>query len=222
MHEADQGLHVIETSLPADGGPIYSRLRIAPGSPHEAGCRALIERAASIARPRAAWRDCRIDDRDGGAVIVGGTRLEGPLLTENLCDSGHAFPFIATAGADIERWASGFDDMLERYWADEIAGLALEYAVAALMEKLLSGADGKKISMLNPGSLPGWTIEGQRALFTIMEREARTLGVSLGENMMMRPLKSISGIMYFSESEFVNCSRCTRVDCHTRRAPCRP
>ncbi len=222
MSEDFQGLHIIDAALPSDGGPVFSRLRIAPGSPHETGCRALVAQAASIARPRAAWRECRIDDRDAGSVTIDGTRLDGPLLAENLCDIEHALPFIATAGADVERWASGFSDMLERFWADEIAGLALEYAVAALMERLLEGADGKKISMMNPGSLPQWPIEGQVPLFTILEREAQSLGVSLGENMMMRPLKSISGIMYYSGSEFVNCSRCAREGCPKRRAPYRP
>ncbi|TAL31647.1 MAG: hypothetical protein EPN93_17785 [Spirochaetes bacterium] len=217
--DAGSGTLLLEARFDGDPGPILPRLRIGAGSPHAARARDLIAQAASIARPRAAWRESPVRREDDASVVLEETRFPSTLLAENLCDTELAYPFIATAGPQAEEWAAGKDDMLERYWADEIAGLVLESAVVALMARLSEGREHGAVSMVNPGSLKEWPIEGQRELFGLLEREARALGVALGDNFMMRPLKSVSGIIYFSEHAFINCMRCPRQECPKRRAP---
>ena len=47
---------------------------------------------------------------------------------------------------------------------------------------------------------------------------AGNFGVELTESFLMRPRKSISGIRFVSNEEFVNCKLCNRENCQGRRA----
>ena len=48
---------------------------------------------------------------------------------------------------------------------------------------------------------------------------AKSISVTLTESSLMRPLKSVSGILFPCDEAFVSCSRCARDKCAGRRAP---
>ena len=63
----------------------------------------------------------------------------------------------------------------------------------------------------------GWPTGGQRPLFTALRPEE--IGVTLNESCLMSPIKSVSGVLFPSESGFENCAVCPREGCQGRRAP---
>jgi hypothetical protein len=78
----------------------------------------------------------------------------------------------------------------------------------------------EKLSALNPGSgnVDNWAISQQSQLFAMIGGVTEEIGVSLTDSFLMYPIKSTSGLLYPSDTEFVNCALCTRRNCTGRRA----
>lgn len=178
------------------------------------------EEARSIAKPKALYRQSYIDSSGDDFVVIDGVTLQSRIMGINLNGVGMVFPFAATCGKEIEEWSSGFDNYLDRFWADHVKTMALGSAVNSLNRHVEENfSPGGKMSMMNPGSLKDWPITEQEKLFTIIGDSYMKIGIKLTESFMMFPLKTVSGIMYPSEEKFINCQLCARENCQGRRAP---
>lgn len=133
--------------------------------------------------------------------------------------------FVATIGHTIEqlagqRWAAG--EELEGYTLHAIGSAAADAAADALVEYLWSHETGPGEAMtplFNPGFC-GLPLEGQKTLFSAID--ASPIGVTLLPSMMMRPVKSVSGLVGIGwaaevEAHRVPCEDCELQDCHMRR-----
>jgi hypothetical protein len=72
---------------------------------------------------------------------------------------------------------------------------------------------------MNPGSLPGWEISEQGKILHLLQPLAGALGVSLSEAHIIHPAMTLTGVLYESESGFVNCQLCQKSGCPMRRCP---
>ena len=70
-------------------------------------------------------------------------------------------------------------DMLEKFWADTIGGMALRQAVRCLNQILLEGFQPGELSRMNPGSLPDWPSPNRGPFFKILGHGPRDVGVHL-------------------------------------------
>ena len=120
--------------------------------------------------------------------------------------------YLLAASNLVESWEGRHEPWMVCYPVFYLCRHGLELY---LKEKLVKGA---RLSSMNPGSLTDWPLENQAALFSILGNATETIGVRLTDKMVIRPLKSISGIYFVSEEDFVNCSLCPRLDCTSRRA----
>jgi hypothetical protein len=75
---------------------------------------------------------------------------------------------------------------------------------------------------MNPGSLTDWPLDEQRQLFDLLGDTQELAGVCLTESLLMLPTKSVSGILFETESRFESCQLCPRVRCRARGAPYEP
>jgi hypothetical protein len=96
---------------------------------------------------------------------------------------------------------------------------AMDALSQTLQEQYLLGA----VSVMNPGSAEAdvWPIEEQGALFNLLggvETVAQAVGVRLLPSFFMVPDMSVSGILYPSETTYVNCQLCQREGCPSRKA----
>jgi hypothetical protein len=150
--------------------------------------------------------------------ISAGERFFSRLLHDNLKDAGLIYPYLATCGKELEEWSRSLAGSLHSFWADAVMLMALGCAVnrleAFLKERLGSGIE---LSIMNPGSLSDWPLEAQAALFSVLGDAASAIGVELTEKMVIRPLKSVSGVHFVSENTFINCRLCPRRKCPLRR-----
>ena len=138
-------------------------------------------------------------ERDGTALRLGG-RLEsaGRTLRERLEGCGTAWLFAATIGDGIERRAVDLSDrgeltrslLVDAYGsAAAIAlGLALEEAVARECAPL--GLQATKRTAPGYGD---FDLEAQRPLVELLD--AASIGITLTEDCLMLPAKSISGVV---------------------------
>jgi len=179
----------------------------------------LVREAAAIARPRALYSVAYVEDRSDRCVVIGGVRFESRVVQVNLEKVQRAFPFLATCGMELQTWMDAQEDMLERYYAGEIAETALRQALGFLRQHLHERYRLGRTSTMSPGSLADWPIHAQGTLFDLLGDTERTVGVRLTDSFLMIPTKSVSGIRFPTEHSFASCQLCMRAGCPTRQAP---
>ena len=194
-------------------------LRLRPDSSRSSDFLKILDEARSIAAPKAAFSVAPVRTTGDDSVEIGGVDFTSRVMRVNLEDACIVYPFVATCGVDLDEWSNSLSGTLQRFWADSIMLMALGCAVTHL-EVYLKDRIGKdtRLASMNPGSTKDWPLEAQATLFSLLGNAAEAVGVSLTDKMVIRPLKSISGIYFVSEEDFINCSLCPRHDCTSRRA----
>ena len=198
---------------------IFKNLRVKKNSNNEGLVLELVEEARRISRPRAMYTITGIEKRDDTGLVLGGIRMESRVMRVNLSDVQRAFPYLTTSGREMFEWTQAKDDLLEKYYAEEISQMALQAAGDTLLSHLQETYQLGKTSSMNPGSLEDWPITAQTSLFKLLGNPEQAIGVKLLDSMLMIPNQTVSGIHFVSESGFSNCELCPRDDCSHRRDP---
>ena len=68
------------------------------------------------------------------------------------------------------------------------------------------------------GTTDVWPITQQKELFSIFGNVEDLIGVRLTDKYLMIPIKSVSGILFQTETTFETCQLCPREACIGRRA----
>ncbi len=127
--------------------------------------------------------------------------------------------YICTAGEDItKRYKSLFSQglYLEAYICDLLGTIILENVISMVYKDLKEKYANEGLKVTNrfgPGYCD-WKIEEQHKLFSIFPKGF--CKVTLTENAMMRPLKSISGIIGIGKSvkfNKISCQKCNIKNC---------
>ena len=181
----------------------------------------LLDRALPAARPKAAYKVCYIDRRSADRIEIEGRVFTSEVLAKNLGEVERVFPYVATCGAELDPLEETCGDLFARWCLDVLKELALGAARAALLEHLRVHYGATRLSSMNPGSGDArlWPLGQQRPLFDLLGNVEQAIGVRLTPSLLMRPNKSVSGILFPSEQHFESCQLCTREDCPRRRAP---
>ena len=211
---------IILTKIPftADRAQLLSKLRVAEGSEYAADLFRLVDEAEALAQPKAMYKMVFIDDKGDDYVMVDGVRLSSRVLRVNLDEAHRAFAQVATCGTELQEWAEGLNDMLYRFWAEEIKLAALRAAAMALDADLEARYRPGKTSRMNPGSLADWPLREQGPLFAILGDVPAAIGVHLTDSYLMVPNKSTSGLRFPREASFASCQLCPREVCPNRQA----
>ena len=179
----------------------------------------LAEAAKAVGRPKAMYRQVFIEEKGEDYVICDGVRFTSRVLRVNLEVAHRAFVYCVTCGAELVRWTSSVDDMLQHYWAEAIQQASLRVAIQALNDHLAREYHLLQAASQAPGSLPSWPIDEQRPLFQLLGDTEEAIGVRLTSHLMMNPAKSVSGIRFPTETSFESCQLCARESCPGRRVP---
>jgi hypothetical protein len=178
-----------------------------------------IESVEQRAQPKAIILPVTVQPKGGDFVIINGFEFHSRVLRVNLEKAVLAFAVVATAGHELEEWAKTIDDLLYRYWADHLSEAVLSVAVDFAETEIRRRFALKTVSWMTPGSLDDWPLFEQKKLFSLVGKEAADIGVSLSESIVMRPLKSLSGIVFPATEKFYSCQLCKKETCLKRRAP---
>ncbi len=201
---------------------LRKHLRIKDGGAQAERFTRLVREAEALARPRALHGVAYVDSRNDTGVVLDSIPFASRVLSVNLEQSHRVFPYLATCGTELHEWVAAQDDMLQRYYADQIAENALRQALATLGEHLVGRYRLGRTSTMSPGSLQDWPLEAQRPLFALFGDAAQSLGVSLTASLLMIPTKSVSGIRFPTEQTCASCQLCPRQGCPSRQAPYEP
>lgn len=200
---------------------LRKRLHLRAGSPDEADLDRLVELALRIGRPRALYRECEIDERLETGVRIVGVEFTSPTLKLNLAGAERVFAYVATCGRELYEARAGEGDILHDFWWDAIQEVVLGAASSHLVEHLKERHRLGHTAAMNPGSgdVDIWPIEQQEPLFGLLGDVRGAIGVELTPSMLMLPNKSVSGILFPTESDFRSCQVCRREHCPGRSAP---
>jgi len=209
-------LESVSARLDTDG--LMKLLRIEPGSGQDRDFCCLVEQAKEIADPGALYRPAFIEERGGDFIVADGVKLSSRVLAKNVERAHRIFPFVATAGPQLETWADSIVEPVQKYLADAVKGFVLISAINALEAHIKDRYATGTISRMNPGSLPDWPISEQTGLFQIIG-DTSAIGVTLKPDLFMVPKATVSGLWFASESRFESCMLCPMEHCPGRRAP---
>jgi len=184
----------------------------------------MVDEADEIAKPISLFAVCPVTDTDENGVTINGVRVDNPLVLEKLGEKKRCFPYLNTCGRELEAWSEQYkDDPLGEFWADEIKKRYLYRVGMATMQYIQDTYHlGGHRAALNPGSRQEWPVSGQKELFEMLggaEFVKEQIGVTYTNSFLMLPTKTTSGIIFESETFYVNCQYCPLEDCPNRRAP---
>jgi len=184
----------------------------------------LFEQAVRIARPKAICRTANVDGITGDKVTIGGTMFQSAVMAENLKDAHRVFAYVVTCGIEVDSLSQGQKDYFIALWLDMIKEIILVDIMTQFTDIVCNKYDIEKYATMNPGSgnIDVWPIAQQRPLFELIGDVQKDSGVILKDSLLMVPTKSVSGILFPSDSGYINCEVCTRENCVNRRAPYNP
>ena len=182
----------------------------------------MIERSREIARPKAAYARLAVQSVDEDGAVVGGIRLHSKVLAANLKDQPFTVGYVCTCGTELDALAKNNPDPMDAYFQYALNEFVLRLAIGALKETVEEEFSLRPAYAMNPGSLVDWPLSGQTALFGAIGDVTEGIGVELTDTFLMVPIKSVSGLYFTAEEEYVNCMLCPRETCDGRRAPYDP
>jgi len=180
----------------------------------------LVQLAAPLLKPKAIFKVGNIESRNGDVVKIDGVDFSGHVLKTNLEKVEKVFPFIATCGNELENLGIRQDDFLKKFWIDSIKEQALHACVDHLKEMIKKNYGLNRLPSMSPGSGGNnvWQIEQQKPLFSLFGNVEQEIGVKLTDSYLMIPNKSVSGIYFAGDIDFISCRLCDREDCRERKA----
>jgi len=179
--------------------------------------RELVDQARQVARPKAVYEVCYIENKRPDSVELAGTTFTSRVLRANLDQVERIFAYVATCGTELTEISAPAGDMLLDYCLDIIKEMALRAAMGHLSERLKAKYVLGQTSSMNPGSLEDWPITEQSKLFQLLGSVEELAGVRLTDSYLMIPSKSVSGIIFPTEVNFESCQLCQRPNCPSRR-----
>jgi hypothetical protein len=211
-------IYQIDIPFDLDAEAVLKRLRLRRTNLRtEKIARELAEAACRVARPRAIYQISHARVIDTETVAVDGVRFTSRALSRNLRDQETVYPFIATAGRELDELPLPHGDVMRQFYLDLIKTVVLVRGVDYLAERVGEKYKLDFVTHMNPGEIEDWPITQQRPLFSLFGGAEKQIGVELKESGVMKPQKSRSGIMFNSPSRFVSCLLCTQVKCPGRR-----
>ena len=182
----------------------------------------VINRVRNIAQPKAVFKECFIDEKIDDKVLIEGIEFKSHILSVNVKNVERVFPYVVTAGNELDGLDISSSDMFASYTLDIIKELVLEEARLSFEKLLYKRYNLEDASYMSPGSLTDWPISEQKKLFKLLGDVKKAIGVELLDTYIMKPVKTVSGIYFPTKFDFKSCMLCPRENCPSREAPFDP
>jgi hypothetical protein len=147
----------------------------------------------------------------------------GKIIYSSLKNSETIAFLISSLGEEVEKWSKYFMDnneILKGYLIDKIASELVEQLAdktELLLENELKEIELSATNRYSPGYC-GWSVADQQNLFALLPD--KICGVSVNDNSMMIPIKSVSAVIGVGknvEKKDYQCSICDIEFCYKRQ-----
>jgi len=147
----------------------------------------------------------------------------GPKIAKQLSGSEVIALFIATAGNSFDDWVrrKGLEDIMAEYYCSSIGSVIADKVADQIETEIINYSHSENRGITNRYS-PGycnWNIREQKMIFDLLP--ADKIGVVLTPSFLMKPIKSVSGIIGtghgLTSGEYM-CDICDMANCLVKRA----
>jgi hypothetical protein len=162
--------------------------------------------------------------RQGLILHSSGSLRCGSKIARQILGSESFALFVATAGNSFDEWikskASG-EDVLAEYLCSSIGSVIADKVADIVQEEINSLAlkSGKGITNRYSPGYCSWNIKEQKGIFDLLPAEK--IGVTLTPSYLMKPIKSVSGIIGIGAGKNPGpymCDLCDMTNCLVKRA----
>jgi hypothetical protein len=157
--------------------------------------------AKKTARPKAAFKICRIEGVSDLKTVLNGIPFSGRYLSERIAGMDTVFAYIATEGNELAEWSFSYSGAKSAF-ARIIRYSALMLAEAEIIKALRSRFGLGPILALKPGRPDAyglWPLDQQAPLFELLSPLPDKIGVSLRADFWMSPSVAASGLLIQAE-----------------------
>jgi hypothetical protein len=167
----------------------------------------------------AVFENIRIDKMNKRVTVQDVTFNTDAIVTRKMNKSISIALFACTAGSEITRIAAEYNrkgNAVHAYIVDSLGSIIVERAMDIIQERLKSMMNEQGLQITNRYS-PGycdWDIREQKKLFGLLPDNF--CGISLSDNMLMKPIKSVSGIIGIGKEvtcDHYTCNFCQDINC---------
>lgn len=169
-----------------------------------------------IAEHRIIYRIFDLNSIDDDCVYIEHLKIKSKNLKKNLSGCEQVIMLAATLGTEI-------DYVMRKYSHTDIARAAVMQACAAvLLEEYLDEFQSSVGYYTKPRFSPGYgdfSIEFQKDILELLQA-SKTIGLSITDNSMLVPTKSVTAVIGISNKAVVSCGNrcmeCAKTDCNYR------
>lgn len=148
----------------------------------------------------------------------------GSKIARQILGSDSFALFVSTAGNSFDRWIkskASEGDVLAEYLCSSIGSVIADKVADVIQEEINSFAmnAGKGITNRYSPGYCSWNIREQRGIFDLLP--ADQIGVTLTPSFLMKPIKSVSGIIGIGADKNPGpymCDLCNMTNCLVKRA----
>ena len=185
-----------------------------------------INKAIALLKPKAGFLIKKIEelDRKSGKIILEENTLEvGKIIAAQLKNADSVALFQCTIGDGVELYSEKLfakGDSLEGYIVNLAGSEAAESTADFIHNEIRKLAEDNQLKITNRFS-PGycnWNVSEQFKLFSLFPDDL--CGITLTDSALMKPIKSVSGLVGIGENATFrgyNCSKCDDDQCIYRR-----
>jgi hypothetical protein len=161
---------------------------------------------------------------EGQIYYPGGNLTCGSKIAGQMLGSDSFVLFVATAGNSFDDWIkskAAENDVFSEYLCSSIGSVIADKAADVIQEEIGHYAEisGKGITNRYSPGYCSWLVMEQKGIFDLLP--ADKIGVTLTQSFLMKPLKSISGIIGIGKDNVPGpymCEMCDLSDCMVKRA----
>jgi hypothetical protein len=165
------------------------------------------------------FENIRVDRLNKKTIIDDTTFNTQRIVTRHIDHAEMIAIFACTAGAEITRLASEYNKnghTVHAYIADSMGSIIVERAMDVIQEHLnvVMAERGFRITNRYSPGYCGWEVSEQAKLFGLLPDEF--CGISLTDSLLMKPIKSVSGIIGIGRQvsyDPYTCHHCRFVNC---------
>ncbi len=185
------------------------------------------EKCLQYAEPRAIYQKFHIKSVNGDEVCLdSGEYFKGRYVAKILTNSKIAILFALTLGEKIDEYIhalrKGKMGVTSAFLTEMVSSLMLMEASCLLSKNINENEIQKKGWGITCTYSPGeetWPLVEQKKIFNLLD--ASRIGIELTDNCIMKPLKSISGVLGLGPKNEIDrtrcaCDLCSRRDCIMR------
>jgi len=200
----EQAQRIDGLPVQVDVRDVLAQLRMGSDSPAAPRVKDLAERIQETVQPRALFRPCVVESSDRDVVRISGVEFASTTLAALLNDTRQVFAYVVTCGPDAEFQLPSDSGAFERVALDAISNHLLRQGCLVFEQQLSQRYGLGQTATIGPGAGDGtlWPVEQQHALFELLGDTQASIGVTLTEDCMMLPMKSLSGLLFSADTGF--------------------